>query len=146
MGSLKIMWSLYENIASHNFQLILCMPKLLTFQKCGSAKTLILFSGVHVGGRCSMIVCLVHADLHQDHVISQLRHVTSTSILVQHINSGTTGQCNGSGLCSITHQRKSGKVLRKVSKLYNLSPDHLWNCVWAQMGLFQAFAYVQKNL
>ena len=57
-----------------------------------------------------MVVLLVHADLHQDHVISQLRHVMSTSILVQPAN--TTG---GSSLCSVTHQRKSGKVLRKVS-------------------------------
>ena len=64
-----------------------------------------------------MIVCLVHADLHQDHVIAQLHHVTSTSILVQRIDPGTTSQGSGSGLCSITHQRKSGKVLRKVSMI-----------------------------
>ena len=59
-----------------------------------------------------MMVCLVHTDLHQDHVISQLSHVTSTSILVQ---CNDPGRSSGSGLCSITHQRKSGKVLRKVS-------------------------------
>ena len=65
-----------------------------------------------------MMVCLVHADLHQDHVITQLHHVTSTSLLAQRI-----GQSSGSisGLCSVTHQRKSGKVLRKVSTVYLVS-------------------------
>jgi hypothetical protein len=63
-----------------------------------------------------MTVCLVHTDLHQDHVTTQLRHVTSTSILVQRIDPGTTSShTSGSGLCSVTHKRKSGKVLRKVS-------------------------------
>ena len=69
-----------------------------------------------VGRCCSVVVCLVHTDLHQDHVTTQLHHVTSTSILVQRIDPGTTSShSNVSGLCSVTHQRKSGKVLRKVS-------------------------------
>ena len=65
-----------------------------------------------------MMICLVHAGLHQDHMITQLRHVTSTSLLVQRIcqSSGSI-----SGLCSVTHQRKSGKVLRKVSTVYLVS-------------------------
>ena len=64
-----------------------------------------------------MVVCLVHADLHQNHVISQLCHVTSTNIVVRSIDkeSITSGRDGACGLCSITHQRKSGKILRKVS-------------------------------
>ena len=70
-----------------------------------------------VGGYCSVMVCLIHADLHQDHVISQLCHVMSTSVLVQRDDTKSTdgGSNGGCGLCSVTHQRKSGKVLRKVN-------------------------------
>ena len=56
----------------------------------------------------------MHSDLHQDHVISQLSHVMSTSILVQRVDPKVT-TTGVTGLCSLTHQRKSGKVLRKVS-------------------------------
>ena len=79
----------------------------------------VLYNTYYVGEYCSLLVCLVHADLHQDHVISQFCHVTSTSMLVQSddLSSTAAAHSGGCGLCAVTHRRKSGKVLRKVSTI-----------------------------
>ena len=68
------------------------------------------------GHHCRLVVSLVHADLHEDHVINQLCHVTSTSITIQPLTIHTDEPYK----CSIQHKRKSGKVAIQASLLSNV--------------------------
>ena len=61
-----------------------------------------------VGNHCLLVLSLVHSDLHEDHVISQLTHVTSTVVSMQAPPPLTDN------LCSVYHRRKSGKVSKQV--------------------------------
>lgn len=54
------------------------------------------------------ICCLLHCDLHDDHVTDALHHMMSTIITLT-----VPSDSRHDGLCTILHKRKSGKVLRK---------------------------------
>ena len=64
------------------------------------------------GGEC--ITCLVaylHGDLHNDNDIRCLEQMVSTVISLER------SPVPSKQLCSITHQKRSGKILHKVCKL-----------------------------
>ena len=68
----------------------------------------LIYSEPHYGTIC----CLLHCDLHDDHVTDALHHMMSTIITVT-----VPSDFRHDGLCTILHKRKSGKVLRKASVL-----------------------------
>lgn len=71
------------------------------------------------GRRCSLVMSLVHADLHDDHVISQLNHVTSTNIVMSQFPEGVGNEIvSKSCLCSVQHRKRSGKLLREVKAIF----------------------------
>lgn len=65
-----------------------------------------------VGRHCLKVISLVHADVHEGHVMSQLNHVTSTTIIIDasHWDESGVKSCT----CSVQHKKKSGKILREV--------------------------------
>ena len=58
------------------------------------------------------VVCLVHADLHDDHGLTQIEHVATSVIKVQPSSLDSFLMAS-----SILHKRMSGKVIRVVSFL-----------------------------
>ena len=68
----------------------------------------LIYSEPHYGTIC----CLLHCDLHDDHVTDALHHMMSTIITAT-----VPSDSRHDGLCTILHKRKSGKVLRKASVL-----------------------------
>ena len=49
---------------------------------CSSKETLFSTSFTIVAGEVSCLLSVLHADLHEDHVISQISHVTTISICI----------------------------------------------------------------
>ena len=58
------------------------------------------------------VVCLVHADLHDDHGLTQIEHVATSVIKVQPSSLDSFLMAS-----NILHKRMSGKVNRVVSFL-----------------------------
>ena len=60
-----------------------CLHITLTEEvACSNKETLFSTSFTIVAGEVSCLLSVLHADLHEDHVISQISHVTSVSIRV----------------------------------------------------------------
>lgn len=59
---------------------------------------------------------LLHYDLHDDHVIKALHHVMSSIVRIEPPNPDliTTTHHHHTGICSILHKRKTGKILKEV--------------------------------
>ena len=68
------------------------------------------------GQQCPTVCSLLHADLHDDHVISALHHIMSSVIQVEPVKllQYPTSRCCSTGSCILTHHRKSGKLIKKV--------------------------------
>ncbi|XP_064384553.1 elongator complex protein 5-like [Halichondria panicea] len=90
-----------------------CLSMLLLTQSASSVSRLLHGLGHH----CLLVLSLVHADLHEDHVISQLSHVTSTVVSMQ------TPPPLTDYLCSVYHRRKSGKISKQVES-FTISADY----------------------
>ena len=91
-----------------------------------------LFFCCATGRRCSLVLSLVHADLHEDHVISQLNHVTSTNIVMSQFPEGEV--VSKSCLCSVQHRKKSGKLLREVVIIAVVDNAQVMYIVWGGGG------------
>lgn len=67
---------------------------------------------------CCLVIALLHADLHEDHVISQLDHVMPTSVHV------TSSSERGPRLqrAETVHRKRSGKVL-SLTELFSVGEN-----------------------
>ena len=61
---------------------------------------------------------LLHYDLHDDHVIKALQYVMSSIVRVEPPNPDLITTHHRTGICSIIHKRKTGKILKEVQYVY----------------------------
>ena len=69
----------------------------------------ILFK-LSIGSMYHTVLCLIHQDLHDTAVIDSLNHTVTTVMVV----SSPPKPSTKGAVCSVTHKRKSGKIIRKV--------------------------------
>lgn len=72
------------------------------------------FSGVTVG----QVVCVVHSDLHGEHLLSQLAYIATSVITLQN-NSTSNTFMN----CHVLHHKTTGKILQ-INEQFRLSPTY----------------------
>lgn len=72
------------------------------------------------GSLYSTVYYLLHYDLHDDHVIKALHYVMSSIVRVEPPNPDLITTHRHTGICSIIHKRKTGKILKEVQYIYQL--------------------------
>lgn len=83
----------------------------VSFLQCDVAFTCINDACVE-GGRKSQVMAVCHRDVHDDSVLSHLRHVAQTVITLR-----SSPVADADAACTITHRRHRGKVLYMVRLL-----------------------------